>query len=158
MNEVKTIEVNTGQVKIAKAPMRLRAPALGSCVAVTLYCNFSNVGGMAHVMLASTDHYLAGEDPLKYADEAIPYLIKLMVDAGANKYGIHAKLVGGAMITKDTMNIGQMVEISVEEILAKSGVEITARRIGGRASRTVTLDIATGILWYTENSGIEKAL
>jgi chemotaxis protein CheD len=152
------IELNPGDVHVARPPARLRAPALGSCVAVTLYCNISNVGGMAHVMFPSTDHYLEGEDPLKYADEAIPYLIKKMIDAGANKYNIRARLVGGAMITKDTMDIGQMVEKSVEEELAKSELEITGRRIGGNASRTATLDMATGILWYTENNGVDKAL
>lgn len=152
------IDVDIGQVKVAKSPTRLRTSALGSCVAVVIYCNIKNVGGMAHVMLPSTDNYLYGAEPLKYADEAIPFLIKEMIDAGANKYNLHARLVGGAMVAEDSIDIGAQVEKSVEETLAKHGIEITAKRVGGHANRSATLDTATGTLWYSENGGAEKAL
>lgn len=152
------IEVNVGEVKTASSPTRLRTSALGSCIAVIMYCNISNVGGMAHVMLPSTDHYLYGTEPLKYTDEAISFLIKEMIDAGANKYGLHARLVGGAMIAEDSIDIGAQVEKSVEEVLQKHGIEIVAKRVGGHANRSVTLDTATGVLWYSENGGVEKAL
>jgi chemotaxis protein CheD len=155
---MQTIDLAIGEVKVTKPPNRLRTSALGSCVAVVLYDNVERIGGMAHVMLPSIDDYLKGEDPLKYADEAVPFLIKEMIDVGANKYGLHARLVGGAMIINDSINIGQMVEQSAEEILAKFGIEINARRIGGNASRTATLDVDTGILWYSENGGVEKVL
>jgi chemotaxis protein CheD len=155
---MRIIDLNPGDVQALKLTGRLRAPALGSCVAVVLFDNVEIVGGMSHVMFPSTEHYLQGEDPLKYADEAVPYLIKLMVDAGANRYGLHARLVGGAMITPDTINIGDMVEKSVEDILAKAGIEVVARRIGGSASRTATLDVDTGTLWYSENSEKERIL
>jgi chemotaxis protein CheD len=158
MSETNIIDLNPGDVQSLKLEGRLRAPALGSCIALVLYDNVDIVGGMAHVMFPSTDHYLVGEDPLKYADEAVPYLLKLMVDVGANRYGLHARLVGGAMITPDTMNIGEMVEKSVEEILKKHNIEVVARRIGGNVSRTATLDVDTGTLWYSENSGIEHVL
>jgi chemotaxis protein CheD len=152
------IDLNPGDVHVGKPPACLRTNALGSCVAVVLYDKVEQVGGMAHVMLPSTDHYLQGDDLLKYADEAIPYLIKEIVEVGANRYGLHARLVGGAMIVEDSIDIGSQVVKSCQDALCKHGVEITARRIGGNASRTATLDAATGILWYTENSGMEKAL
>jgi chemotaxis protein CheD len=152
------IDLNSGDVHVARPPMRLRAPALGSCVAVVLYDNVEQIGGMAHVMLPSTDHYLRGDDLLKYADEAIPYLLKLMVDAGANRYGLHARLVGGAMIIYDKINIGRQVIKSCQDILYKHGIEIVAENVGGRESRNATLDTATGTLWYNIGSGVEKVL
>jgi chemotaxis protein CheD len=152
------IELSIGDVRVGKPPMRLRTSALGSCVAVVLYDIVKQIGGMAHVMLPSTDYYLKGEDPLKYADEAVPYLLKCMVDTGAKRYDLNARLVGGAMIAKDTLNIGEMVEKSIEDILVKIGIEVIAKRIGGNVSRSATLDITTGTLWYSENNGIEKAL
>ena len=145
-------------MKVAKSPARLRASSLGSCVAVVLYDKVEQIGGMAHVMLPSTDHYLRGDDPLKYADEAIPYLIKQMVDAGANRYGLHARMVGGALMIKDIEDIGAEVVKAVEEILRKSGIEIVAQKIRGYEYRTATLDVATGTLWYSEGNGLEKAL
>lgn len=69
------IDLTIGEVKVAKPPTRLRTSALGSCVACVLYDKVEQVGGMAHIMLPTTDNYLRGADPLKYADEAIPYLI-----------------------------------------------------------------------------------
>ena len=152
------IDLNPGDVKVAKPPVRLRTSALGSCVAVALYDKVEQIGGMAHVMLPTTDNYLRGDDPLKYADEAIPYLIKEMVDMGANRYGLHARLVGGAMVTEDTIDIGARVEKSVEELLEKHGIEIVAKRVGGQENRSTILDTATGTLWYSENGGVEKAL
>jgi len=50
------------------------------------------------------------------------------------------------------------VEKSTEEILQKHGIEIVARKVGGHESRSATLDTATGTLWYSENSGVEKVL
>ena len=152
------IDLNPGDVKVAKPSIRLRASALGSCVAVVFYDKVEQIGGMAHVMLPTTDNYLRGDDLLKYADEAIPYLIKEMVEAGANRYGIHARLVGGAMVAEDTIDIGAQVEKSIEEILEKHGIEIVAKRVGGKENRSAILDTATGTLWYSENNGVEKAL
>jgi chemotaxis protein CheD len=153
-----TININSGDVRVASPPVRLHAPALGSCIAVVLYDGREKIGGMAHVMLPSSEHYVMGEDPLKYADEAIPYLLRLMVEGGVNRYGLHARLVGGAMITKEAMDIGAMVKKSVEEELAKLSIEVTAHRTGGCISRTATLDTGTGALWYSEDGGVEMAL
>lgn len=152
------VNISTGEVKVARPPARLQTNALGSCVAVVFYDTVEQIGGVAHVMLPSIDNYLIGSDPYKYADQAIPYLIKKMVDLGANKYGIHARLVGGAMVTEDTIDIGSQVEKSVEEVLQKYGIEIIARKTGGHECRSVILDVSTGTLWYSENSGVEKAL
>jgi chemotaxis protein CheD len=158
MNETTTIDLYPGGVQAARPPIRLHAPGLGSCVAVVLYDGVEQIGGMAHVMLPSIDHYLKGEDPLKYADEAIPYLMKLMMDTGANRYCLRARLVGGAMVTEDVLDIGSMVQQSVDQILEKHGIEVSARRVGGHEVRSATLDIATGVVWYTENNGAENAL
>lgn len=51
------IDIKIGEVKVVKPPIRLRASALGSCVAVVLYDNVERIGGMAHVMLPTTPRY-----------------------------------------------------------------------------------------------------
>lgn len=152
------IGINIGEVRVAKPPTRLRTSALGSYVACALYDNVEQIGGMAHVMLPSIDKYLYGAEPFKYADEAIPYLIKLMVDAGANRYGLRARLVGGAIIVDDSIDIGSQVVKSCQDVLSKYGIEITAQRVGGNENRSVILDTETGALWYRENNGEEKML
>lgn len=152
------LDITIGEVKVAKPPTWLRTSALGSCVACALYDKVEQIGGMAHIMLPSTDNYLRGDGLLKYADEAIPYLIKQMVDMGANRYGLHCRLVGGAMIIDDVIDIGGQVVKSCQDILYKHGIEITAQRIGGHENRSVILDTGTGVLWYSENGGAEKAL
>lgn len=153
-----TIDISVGEVRATKPPARLRTSALGSCVAVVLYDNVERIGGMAHVVLPTADTYLRGDELLKYADEAIPYLIKQIVDMGANRYGLHARLVGGAMIVDDVIDIGSQVVKSCQDILYKHGIEITAQRVGGRENRAAVLDVATGTLWYSENGGVEKVL
>jgi chemotaxis protein CheD len=152
------IEVETGKVAVALSPYRLRASALGSCVACVLYDSVHKIGGIAHIMLASSNHYIKYDDTLKYADLAIPHLINKMVDTGADRNRLHARLVGGAMLIKATLNIGEEVLASIDPLLTKYGVNIVAKRVGGRVHRSATLDTSTGILWYSENNSIEHAL
>lgn len=153
-----TIEVSTGEVKAALAPVRLRASALGSCVAVMLYDAEIRAGGMAHVMLPSADLYLTGEDLLKYAKYAIENLIKKLLEFGAAKEKLTAKITGGAMIIKDTVDIGIENIKAVEKKLEEEGIPILGKRVGGNKQRGVILDTATGIAWYSEGGEVEKAL
>jgi len=167
----KIIEVETGQVKAAKSPARLRASALGSCIAVILYDGEHRIGGIAHVMLPSVDIYIKGDDLLKYAEYAIEDLIYKITkehesakaleqenSANAKRCILKAKLVGGAMIVEDSINIGKQNIKAVEERLKREGVEVISRKEGGHERRSVTLDLDTGAVWVSEGGGVEHAL
>ncbi len=152
------IEVETGKVKAARAPATLRSLAIGSCVAVILYDHEHQVGGIAHVMLPSTDTYIPSTDLLKYANFAIEELLKSLVDLGATKETLKAKLVGGAMIVRDSLDIGKENIRTVENKLKEMGIEVLARRLGGYERRSATLDMNTGVVWVSEGEEKDKPI
>jgi len=152
------IEVETGQVKVARAGTKLHCSAIGSCVAVVIYDQEQQVGGIAHVMLPSTTTYIKGDELLKYANYALKTLIKKLVNLGARKENLKAKLVGGALIVKDSTDVGLENIQAVKDKLAQEGIAVIGERLRGHERRSITFDPATGVVHYTEGGKIEGRL
>jgi chemotaxis protein CheD len=153
-----TITVPVGKIRAVKSPGQLKTNSLGSCVACVFYHPETQIGGMAHVMLPSSDLYIMGDNPLKYANEAIPCLIQLLNDMGAETSGLQARIVGGAMMVQATEDIGTEVSDAVKQQLKEFNIPLVGERIEGTVNRSARLDTGTGVLWYTEASGVEKVL
>jgi len=153
------IEVATGKVVAFRSPAKLRCSALGSCVAVVLYDAKNNIGGIAHVMLPSTDHYHYGDDPLKFADYAIDALIHNITALLSNKNcNLKAYLIGGAMVIPDAIDVGSQNILAIKQKLKKEGIPIAGEKLGGKVRRKVFFDLETGIVRYSENGNPEKVL
>jgi chemotaxis protein CheD len=133
---------------VASAPEVLMTIGLGSCVGVALYDSIVRVGGLAHVMLPKSNGPLVS-NPAKFADTALPLLIRKMGDQGAQKQRLTAKLAGGAQMFKleratDTMRIGARNLEAIVEWLEKERIPIVAQDTGGNWGRTVKLDTENG--------------
>ncbi|NGZ75482.1 chemotaxis protein CheD [Saccharibacillus alkalitolerans] len=130
----------------------LRTTGLGSCVGLTLYDPQIKVAGMAHVMLPSSD--IARESQVniaKYADTALPVLVDKLVELGAVKRRLIAKMAGGAQMfafagSGDTMRIGPRNVESCKEMLKKLGISLQAEDTGANYGRTIEISSETGIL------------
>lgn len=130
----------------------LRTTGLGSCVGLTLYDPQVKVAGMAHVMLPTSD--IARESQIniaKYADTALPALVDRLVDLGASKRRLVAKMAGGAQMfafagSGDTMRIGPRNVESCKEMLKKLGISLFAEDTGANYGRTIEISSETGIL------------
>jgi chemotaxis protein CheD len=157
------IKVGMADVGIAKPPHRLRTTGLGSCVGVVLYDTVNKVAGMAHVMLPESSLAKGGELSVgKYADTAIPFLIREMEQAGACVRFLVAKLAGGAQMFSflggsDSMRIGPRNVEACKSMLQQAHIKIVAEDTGGNCGRTIELDAATGILQIrTVNQGVKE--
>jgi chemotaxis protein CheD len=113
---------------------------LGSCVGVILTHRASGVHGLAHVMLPEQTR----NDPAigKYADTAIPELLKMMEHVGARCNGLAALVVGGANMFEFTEKLGAFLigEKNVEavkKVLSGLGVPVVFEETGGSSGRTV---------------------
>ena len=119
---------------------------VGSCVAIMFYDKKHAVGGMIHVMLGySKDRK---DNPAKYADTGIPFLIRLMAQNGAGAHRlVGAKIAGGGEMF-DVLNTENSVSRNnvrdVKEILEEHKIRVIAEDCGGKAGRRVTFDITTG--------------
>lgn len=157
------IKIGMADLGIAFPPDRLRTTGLGSCVGVVLFDETKKIAGMAHVMLPDSSLGKTADLNIgKYADTAIPKLIRDMEAAGSFTRNIIAKLAGGAqmfafMSGNDTMRIGPRNVEACKEMLNTARIRIVAEDTGGNCGRTIEMDATTGILQIrTVNQGVKE--
>ncbi|WP_284139974.1 MULTISPECIES: chemotaxis protein CheD [unclassified Virgibacillus] len=153
MNKMQTvIKVGIADLNIVKAPDTIRTSGLGSCVGAVIYDLPKKIAGMAHVMLPDSSlNKQSNLNESKYADTAIPKLIELLVENGARKSSLQAKLAGGAQmfqlsVSSDTMRIGPRNVEAVERQLEIFRIPIIASDVGGNCGRTIEFEPETGKL------------
>ncbi len=145
-------KVGMADLNVAAQSGILKTTGLGSCVGLTLYDPKVKLAGMAHVMLPSSE--IAKEGSLniaKYADTAVPELIRRMTQLGAVVSRMEAKMAGGAQMfafsaASDTMRIGPRNVESCKEMLKKYNIPLRAEDTGGSYGRTIELHCETGIM------------
>jgi chemotaxis protein CheD len=145
-----TQHVRIAQLAVGKGAGRFVAVGLGSCVAVTIYDRTRLVGGMAHILLPDTHAARDASNPARFATSAIPMLIEAMKAEGA-RGPFEAKLAGGAalfgtMLGSGGQQMGERNVNSARSVLAAMGIPVVATDTGGAAGRTVSFDLATGVL------------
>ncbi len=144
------IDVNTGELAVCSGPYKLRAMALGSCIAVMGYDAAVGLGGMVHIMLPGKSPQIC-ENRTKYASCGIGKLISEMVDAGADFSRIEVCLVGGGnVLQKPDDTICENNIASVTSVLQAKHLPVRASVLGGTTRKSATLDIKSGRVFYTE--------
>lgn len=153
MNE---ILVGIGEYKVGMGI--LKTIGLGSCVGVTLYDPYKKLGGLSHIMLPGN----STNGNTKYADVAIGKMLEEMIDLGAKKGRIVAKMAGGAQIFKhmtlDLLKIGERNISSVEDKLKREGIKVIARDVGGAIGRSIFFNTADGKVLVKYSNGEERWL
>lgn len=143
------IIVGMGELAVSNQPSAvLTCLGIGSCVAICAFDPISRVGGMAHVVLPRGEN-AGATTPSKYANIAIPALLKEISRLGGDKSRLVIKVIGGARISAapgfdGTFKIG---EKNVEEVLtalSKEKLSASAMDIGGEKGRTVRMYLDTG--------------
>lgn len=149
MNE--EIRVGIADLNTAISPNKLITVGLGSCVGIALYDKINAIGGLVHIMLPDSTQFNNINNPIKFADLAIPILIEKMEKQGVKLRNIKAKIVGGASMFNFsdknlTMDIGNRNSIAVKSILKKFTIPIISQDVGGNNGRTMIFDTSNGIV------------
>ena len=136
-------QVGMGQIAVAQQPNRLTA-VLGSCVGVVLYHPRLQVGALCHVVLPASNGRPSAAG--KFADTAIPEMLKLLEKHGAYASGMVAKITGGSCMFGNggPMQIGEANIQAVTVMLKDAGIKIVGRDVGGTIGRRIHFDAATG--------------
>lgn len=157
------IKIGMSELGVVKPPDRIRTTGLGSCVGVVIYDQSKKVAGMAHVMLPDSSLAKNGEVTIgKYADTAIPELIRQMIQQGASIHQMKAKIAGGAqMFTflsgNDKMRIGPRNVEACRAELQKNNIAVVAEDTGGNSGRTIEFNVETSMLQIrTVNQGVKE--
>jgi chemotaxis protein CheD len=142
------IVVNVADFAVTAGHGRLYTAGLGSCVAIALHDAKAGVAALAHVLLPSAAMRRGTEAarPAKFADEAVPLLLREMRRLGASG-PLTAKLVGGSRmfgsLLSSGVNMGERNIEAARRALVQAGVCIVAEDVGGEFGRNVLVDVAT---------------
>lgn len=147
MDEI--IKVGMAELKVAKAPGKIAALGLGSCVAICAYDSVVKAGGIAHVMLPLSSMAVEDNNRAKFGDTALPFLLEELEKIGAATHRLDIKLVGGAEmfaneIKNERLKIGERNLKVIEEACQKLGLKISGRCVGGNTGKSVTMDLESG--------------
>jgi len=155
------IGVRISETKVAKGDAVLVCYGLGSCVAVAIYDEEQEVGGMAHVLLPGSPR--PGDNPSKYSDTSIENLVEKIQKMGGARENMKAKVVGGANMfswvsheTKKT--IGERNARAVLKKLKEMNIRVVAEHTGGTQGRTVEFFAGKGALILRNARGEENSL
>jgi chemotaxis protein CheD len=129
--------IGIGEYRVGTFPMM--TIGLGSCIGLTLYDETTKVGAMVHIMLPDS----AGrtDRPGKYADSAIPLLLKELAALGCKNRSLVAKMAGGACMFEyfgANLNIGERNADRVRILLKENNIKLAAEDVGGKVGRSVT--------------------
>lgn len=149
----KSLIIGIADLNVAASPDVLITYALGSCIGICLYDGVKKIAGMSHIMLPYSTEYRYNDNIniMKYADTAIPELIRRMETLGASRSRIVAKIAGGAQMFAlnqklDSLNIGKRNIEATKEVLRQLKIKIIAEDVGLNYGRTVEFSAQTGIM------------
>ncbi len=150
--------VGVGDCRVSNDPESVLVTyALGSCVALAIHDPVARVGGLLHYLLPESglDPAKARQNPFMFADSGIPLLFRSAYQLGAEKRRLVVSAAGGAQIMdqQGVFNIGKRNYLAMRKILWKAGVLLHAEDVGGLASRTLRLEVASGRLLLEPASG-----
>jgi len=142
-NPVKEMLVGMGQIAAGRAPERMKA-ILGSCIGLAVYHPRFKTGVMVHIVLPDSSG--RSGTPGKFADTAVPEMLKLLKGLGATAHGLTAKLAGGANMFGNSgpLQIGDANAEAVERILKSVGIRIAGQDVGGTKGRRIVFDCTSG--------------
>lgn len=144
--------IGIGEIGVAGDGAVLRT-FVGSCVGLVLFDSRRRIASLAHIVLPES--HGGGEPSGKYADTAIPEMVRRLEAAAGSPLRLAAKMVGGARMFAFPagLAIGDQNVAAVERILAARGIPLLGRDCGGDRGRRASFDVATGLL-HVETLGM----
>lgn len=152
------VTVGMGDYKVTNGINKLITRDLGSCVGIAMWDPKTGIGGLLHIMMPKyiqngfddVVHY-GMVNPAKYADTGLDELVHVLVQRGADRKRLVAKIAGGAHMISGTIEdechdiSAQNVE-AVREKLGELSIPLLAEEVGEHYPRTLVFDTTSGIL------------
>lgn len=143
------IRVGMADYKVGRGPATIISYGLGSCIGISMYDPQAKVGGLLHIMLPDSKQSRASENPAKFADTGLPLMLGDLLQLGASRSRLVAKMAGGAQMfafanATDIMRVGLRNAEAAKKILQELKIRLVAEDTGGTYGRTVQIDLETG--------------
>ncbi|WP_378952920.1 chemotaxis protein CheD [Mesorhizobium sp. ANAO-SY3R2] len=109
---------------------------LGSCVAACIRDPYAQTGGMNHFLLPGANGP-SSLDAQSYGVHLMELLVNGLLQRGAHRHRLEAKLFGGARTIDGLSDIGAMNGAFAETFLRNEGITIVGGDLGGDRGRRV---------------------
>lgn len=123
-------KIMPGEYYVTRRDMLL-VTTLGSCVAACIRDKTNGIGGMNHFMLPENTKEQAGwgASSTRYGTYAMEMLVNQLIQLGARRENLEAKLFGGGAVIKNmfAMNVGERNAKFGMEYLNREGIPVVAK-------------------------------
>lgn len=159
----RVIPVRMGEMAVSKTPSdALSIVGLGSCVALVMLARGDGAAAMAHIVLPDSQ-MAGGRDvpPAKFADTAVPEMLRQLRMLRVDLDDLNAVVVGGATMfgTRPGSKLAGVGDRNVEavlEILERHNIPVAGLDVGGENGRSI--QVAVGACRVLTKSGLEQPL
>jgi len=143
------VRVGIAQMCTAKEPAVLSALGLGSCLGIVVYDPQTRIGGLAHTLLPAPRPKDTVTRPAKFVTTAIEALVEALLEAGAERTQLQAKIMGGANMflslqANGDEGVGGRNASMARQVLQELAIPLVAEDVGGHHGRTIDFHLATG--------------
>ncbi len=129
------VQVTQGETWVSGEPREILTTVLGSCIAACIRDPLARVGGMNHFLLA---HGRAGDaNATRYGVNAMEILINGLLQRGAVRERLEAKLFGGASVIAGLSDVGAGNAAFAEKFLCDEGIALVGGDVRGNRARRV---------------------
>jgi chemotaxis protein CheD len=141
--EVKRLHIVQGEYKVEADPHITLTTILGSCVAACLWDPIAGLGGMNHFLLPGIDQTDQAQTSQvqnaaqRYGVHAMELLVNKLLQNGADRRRLQAKLFGGARMIKGLTDIGDLNAAFAERFLNAEGISVVGGSLRGNYGRRI---------------------
>jgi chemotaxis protein CheD len=126
---------------------------LGSCVGVCIWDSVHAIGGAAHYLLPSWDG--TGAPSPRYGNVAISILVQKLLEAGANRGQLQAKVFGGGCLFDSMRESGSQKEQHLGSRNAEIALEVLTKAHIPVVSAVLGVDRGQRIVFRTDTGNAE---
>jgi chemotaxis protein CheD len=139
----KRIHFVQGEYRVSDDPDVVLTTILGSCVGACMRDPVANVGGMNHFLLpGNLDR--TRQDAERYGVHLMELLVNGLLQRGAQRQRLEAKLFGGARTIEKMINIGEKNAEFAQRFLRNENIKHIGGSLGGLAGRRIEFWPVTG--------------
>jgi len=159
--KLEEVRVEMAKMKVESRPVELLT-SVGSCVAICLHDAMNRCGGLAHIMLPTSNNPLLEPLPSKFANTAVPALAKAVREISGNDIRLSAKIAGGANmfanLGPNSLDIGGKNVQAVKAALTIQKIRLEGEDVGGVSGRRITFNTHSGIAVVRSFKGASRIL
>jgi chemotaxis protein CheD len=138
------IHIVQGEYRVGDGDDLALTTVLGSCVAACLHDPSARVGGMNHFLLPGDDRNFNPRDAERYGVHLMELLVNGLMQLGARRDRLQAKLFGGARVVRGLSDVGRKNGEFAERFLRYEGIAIVSQDLGGDRGRRLQFWPASG--------------